>query len=761
MKRLFIITLITFLFKSLPAQMPVGAWADRLSYNTARCIAISPDEIYASTGSSVLVFNKEFNELKKISPVNGLSETGISAIGWSEEYNTLIVAYNSTNLDLISKNSLFNIPDVMNKYIPGNKRINRIRTLGKYAYLATGFGIVVVDFTKNEIHDTWKPGPGPENNEVFDIAFGNNRIYAATNFGTWYADQTNQGLAYFGNWSQVDGLPDPDSKCSNAIYSLETLYINVSDPISGDRVYAVDNTIRLFSFNPGVANTSFDYGSEGFTFSSSGSVKYFRHDGSPIATISSYGWGTPNISQGIIVNKDVWIADINNGLVRGRNLIEYTSLSLPGPSSDEVVNIISANGKTIICGGGADDSWDRLNRSFQVSVFENNQFTNIIASSAGDAMRSLSDPSNSSRFFVSTWGDGLLEFNTNTLIKHYNSTNSPLQESVTPGSGIKICGLAIDGFKNLWITQTDVPENVKILKPDGTWIIYPLKIDAPVAGDIISTQKGQKWITLPGGHGLYIIDDHKTPELFSDDQTRKLTVIDNDDKLISSVFTAAEDHAGNIWIGTDQGPVIYFNASNIFEEDVRGYRIKIPRNDGSGLADYMLGTESITAIAVDGANRKWLGTMSSGAYLLSADGTSVLKNYNRQNSPIFSDSIATIAIDNLSGEVWFGTSGGVVSVREIATSGNEEFQDVYSFPNPVREDFSGSVTITGLMKETFIKITDVSGNLVFETISEGGQAAWDLTTYNGRRVSTGIYLVFCSNNDGSKSFVTKILVIGQ
>jgi ligand-binding sensor domain-containing protein len=151
--------------------------------------------------------------------------------------------------------------------------------------------------------------------------------------------------------------------------------------------------------------------------------------------------------------------------------------------------------------------------------------------------------------------------------------------------------------------------------------------------------------------------------------------------------------------------VIYYNTDQVFNDGVRGYRIKVPRNDGSGLADYMLGTESVTSISVDGANRKWLGTKNSGVYLLSADGTSMLKNYNELNSPLFSDSIASVAVDNLTGEVWFGTSEGVLSVREIAISGKKAYDDVYSFPNPVRENYEGNVTITGLMKNTQIKIT--------------------------------------------------------
>jgi ligand-binding sensor domain-containing protein len=173
----------------------------------------------------------------------------------------------------------------------------------------------------------------------------------------------------------------------------------------------------------------------------------------------------------------------------------------------------------------------------------------------------------------------------------------------------------------------------------------------------------------------------------------------------------------------------------------------------------MLGTETITSISVDGANRKWLGTASSGAYLLSPDGMLQVINYNESNSPLFSNTINSIAVDQKSGNVWFATSKGVISVRGDAIAGLSSFTNVYSFPNPVREDFNGNVTITGLVRDAQIRITDISGNLVYKTVSDGGQASWNLTTYNGRRVATGVYMVFCASPDGSQSCVTKILVI--
>jgi sugar lactone lactonase YvrE len=744
----------------LQGQTPVGSWSDHLVYNTADCVAAGTDEVFASTGSSIIIYNKVFAELKKMSRIDGLTETGISTITWSEENKTLIIAYTSTNIDLLKNDVIYNIPDISRKYIPGEKMINKIRTNGNYAYLACSFGIVVVDLTKREIHDTWKPGDGSEDEEVWDIAFGNGKIYAATDLGVYSADLSNQGLSYFGNWNLVNLLPTPVAKYTLLIFSGGKLYANLSDPLlPGDQVYVVGDISSLFSFTSGVFNKSFDNAQSGFTVSSGASVKYYNSNGSLIKTISSYGWAVPDIYQAAVDNSDIWIADINSGLVRGENMSEFTAMTLPGPVSNNAFSIISYNGKTIICGGATDASWNNQGRPLQISIYENNNWTSIPSGTIIDPMRTLIDPDKVNHIFVSTWGGGLLEYENNNILKQYTESNSPLQTIIPGRPYVRICGLAVDKSKNLWLTQTGVPGSIKVLKPDGTWIVNPLTIDAPTIGDIIITAKGQKWIILPRGYGLFVLDDNQTPDISSDDKYKKMLVQDTENQVISFVYSIAEDLDGNIWVGTDQGPVIYFNPENVFNSDLKASRIKIPRNDGTNLADYMLKTETITSIAVDGANRKWLGTASSGVYLLSADGTTQIKNFNEQNSPLLSNSIVTLAVDNKTGDVWFGTSKGTQSFRGDATTGEEKFKKVYTFPNPVRADFKGNVTITGLIRDSQIRITDISGNLVYETVSDGGQATWDLTTYNGRRVSTGVYLVFCASKDGSQSTVTKMLVI--
>jgi hypothetical protein len=760
MGRAAVILLFLSEFFRISGQSPVGTWSDHLNYNTAVNVAAGSDEIYSSTGSSLMVYNKQFDQLRKLSKVNGLTETGISSIEWSEDHKTLVVAYLSTNIDLISRNTIYNIPDIARKYIPGKKSINKIKTIGKYAFLACSFGIVVLDLAKKEINDTWKPGNGTDIAEINDIAFGNGKIYAATNIGVFSAEIDNPGLAFYGNWTKINSLPSPSGNYSLALFTNNTLYVcRTGKYFPGDSIFAVNSSSTLFSYNPGVWFRSFCNNGTGFIISSADRLFYYNQDGILISETGTYGWGTPGISQIVSDNGIIWIADTRYGLVKRESPTQFISFSLPGPASANAVSIKSLNGKTIICGGSVDVSWNNIWRPLQVSVNENNNWTILSSTTISDPLRALIDPADNNHFFISTWGGGLLEYRNNILVNQFTEKNSPLQTIIPDKPYVRVCGLAMDGSRNLWLTQTEVPGSIKSLKPDGNWIVNPATVDVYAVGDIIITRGGLKWAVLPRGDGMFILDDNKTPEYSGDDRTREMLITDSDNKIISNAFSITEDLEGNVWIGTDQGPVIYYNPEKIFETDIKGYRIKVPRNDGSGLADYLLGTETITSIAVDGANRKWLGTAASGVYLVSPDGTLQEKNFNESNSPLLSNAINSISVDNKTGNVWIATSRGVISFRGDATEGNETFRDVYSFPNPVREDYEGNVTITGLVRDTRVRITDISGNLVYSTTSDGGQATWDLTTYNGKRVATGVYLAFCASSDGSQSIVTKILVI--
>ncbi|HLN20016.1 MAG TPA: T9SS type A sorting domain-containing protein [Bacteroidales bacterium] len=758
-----LVSIFLFLTAALcsTGQGPVGTWTDHLRYDRSFGIAAGEEKVFSSTGNSVLVYDKTVSDLRKLSKVNGLTETGISAIAWSEQYQTLVIVYNTANVDLLIKNVVYNIPDIKLKYIPGEKKINKVRISGKYAYLACSFGIVVIDIDRKEIYDSWKPGASNGDVNVSDISFSSTNIYAATDKGIYTALKTNPGLSFFGNWNIISSLPNPTGKYTLVMYAGGKLYANLSYPLlPGDYMYVVDQYASVFLYEPGVFYNSADASGSGFTVSASGSVKFFSQTGSLVKTITYNQWQTSDIAMAVESGGDIWIADRRNGMIRAEKMSSLSRLILPGPASDNAYSITSAEGKTIITGGGTTASWNNQWKPLQISVYENNHWLNILSGTISDPLYAAIDPADNNHFFVSTWGGGLLEYRNNELVKQYTNANSPLQTIIPGQPYVRIAGLAFDEERNLWITQTEVQGNIKVLKPDGTWFYDPgLEIDAPTIGEIIVARNGYKWVVLPRGYGIFILDDNGTPEDFSDDRSKKMYVRDNEGNVASNVYSITSDLDGNIWAGTDQGPFIYYNPENVFRDGYSAFRIKIPRNDGTNLADYMLGTESITSIFVDGGNRKWMGTYESGAYLLSPDGTEQLLSFNERNSPLLSNYVTDISVDNKTGEVWFATINGIQSYRGNSTEGNRAFSNVYAFPNPVREDFTGNVTITGLIVNTEIRITDISGNLVFSTMSDGGLASWDLKNSHGNRVATGVYIVFCTSPGVKQTAITKILVI--
>lgn len=760
MKRRFLTALFAGAFAQLICgQFPQRSWVDNFSYNKGQFVVAGKGKVYCSTNSGIIVADTGHNSVSRLSTVNGLTETNLRTIGWSEETATLIIAYSSTNVDLLKGNVVSNIPEIMRKNIPGLKEIYRIRTQGSHAYLACSFGIVVIDLVRLEIHDTWKPGTGTESNPVYDLAFTGGKVMAATATGVFEAPLSSQGLAYFGNWSRNQDLPSPAAAYNCIAVSGQRIYVNrVSAAAGGDTVFMHNGTWQFLYSTNGMPNHTFETSQAGeLIVASALDVRSFSQSGNPLKVISGYGSTGALPSNAIRTGSTTWIADKQAGLVAVTGSTGYDIYLPDGPGYNSVIYLTASGGTVYVAGGAVDNAWNNTWKMLEVSYQSDNRWTSHPQSAFRDAMRVI--PGNNDNYFVSTWGMGLLEFSGTTLLNQYNEYNSPLN-SIIPGSPYtRLCGMAFDKEGNLWIVHSGVTGNIKVLKPDRSWISFPVTIEAPTIGDIIISRSGIKWIVLPRGYGLYIIDDNNTPENFTDDTYRKMIVRDTDDKVISNVYSIAEDLDGTIWVGTDQGPAIYYNPDRAVKEDIKAVRIKIPRDDGSGLADYLLGTEIITSIAVDGANRKWVGTFGSGAYLLSADGTRQIAHFTTDNSPLPSNTVVSVSADLSTGLVWMGTANGIIAYRSDAPAGSDRFSSLYAYPNPVRPDYQGPVTIAGLVRDASVKITDISGNLVYETTSTGGEAVWDLNNYRGQRVSSGVYLVFCAAPDGSDSGVTKILVI--
>jgi ligand-binding sensor domain-containing protein len=379
------------------------------------------------------------------------------------------------------------------------------------------------------------------------------------------------------------------------------------------------------------------------------------------------------------------------------------------------------------------------------------------------------DPDDENHCYIGTYGDGVVELKDGEFVNLYTTGNSSL-ESIYPGTGgeknyVRIGGLVFDKNKNLWIVNSNVKDIVKVLKPDGSWssLYYQQVSYADKVDKILITSRGHKWLNVPYDNaGILVFDDKGTLDDASDDTYNFFNAFRDasSGNMInaSQYLSMAEDKTGAIWVGTNIGLLKCTNPSQavnnpdqlVFSRPIRGQE---------GDNAYFLNGESVTAIAIDADNNKWIGTGNSGVFLISEDGSETIYDFTAENSPLLSNAIQSIAVNNTTGEVFFGTDKGLVSFNSGVKSGSAVFSNVYAFPNPVRPDFDDKVTITGLSNNTNLKITDISGNLIYQAKVVGNQLVWNCRNLSGNRVATGIYLVIASTEDASESVVTKIAVV--
>ena len=328
----------------------------------------------------------------------------------------------------------------------------------------------------------------------------------------------------------------------------------------------------------------------------------------------------------------------------------------------------------------------------------------------------------------------------------------------------------IDEQGYLWVLNTSVVHNVHIKDVRGNSLAaYDLfyngvRIPLYTPGEILVDRRNTQWKWIPlcrYNTGLLLLQDNGTPVNPKDDKvTYHNEWFDQDGKPIipEFIYSLAQDRDNTLWVGTNAG--LFLIPSTIdFTTSNRCERVVIGRNDGTQLGDYLLDNEQINHIVVDGANRKWIATATSGVFLLSPDGKETLEHFTTESSPLPSNNVLSIAVLESTGEVFFGTSQGLVSYMSDAIEPMQNFSDIYAYPNPVQPNYHGVVTIRGLMANTEVRIVDASGNLVATILGNGGEVVWDMTNAQGSRVASGIYTVLCNTADGSAHGETKIMVM--
>lgn len=756
-----------------------------LPYQKCNYITGSNTTIWAATDNGLFRFNKADNSIERITKIDGLSDLGISALCYNAPNDVLFIGYSNGNIDLIQGNVITNLTDIKRAQIIGNKTINNIYFVGNIAYLSTGFGIVVIDTDHQEVRDTYVIGPNGTYLGINDIVTDATTIYAATASGIYYAPINDPYLSNFATWTKFNNLP---SGFSNSIFNTITIFhnkliVNKTIPVpnpTSDYLFEYD-----FSTLTWAPLTGFSGGAYVHDLFVRNDHLYlcdlyavFRMDttfADPNLTASFFypyniitGPATPAQPKKVFVDNsdNVWFADNIYGLVKMIGTGTGESYYPNGPISTDAYCMAESEGNILVVPGGHDDAWNNVYNVSGISREKDGLWTDYnkiqipALDTNYDLLSAAIDPANAEHYWLGSWGKGLLEINNGVCTNVYDNYNSPLQSKVEY-EWVGVGGLAYDTMGNLWVVNSHALTALDVYKANGTWQAFDFTGLIPVGttvSKILITSTGQKWMILPRGGGMLVFDDNGTLTNTSDDRKKKLGFTAGVGNIPGTeVYCMAEDDDGEIWIGTDKGIGVFYCAENIFNSGgCDAQQILITQDT---YVQILLETQTVTAIAIDGANRKWIGTEGGGVFLMSADGQTEIAHFTAANSPLLSDNITSLAIDQASGEVFFGTSKGIVSYMGEANKGEDFMGDVYAYPNPVTHEYLGPIAITGLVKNADVKITDVRGQVVYKTTALGGRAIWDGNNFQGERAASGVYMVFITNADGTEKAVTKILLI--
>ena len=801
MKKYFLLIVALIYIQQIFSQsIPLFKWQDHLSYRSGVSVTEGGGKVYCATKSGIFMYNTGDNSMERLSKINGLSDVQAVVLNCNHYNNKVLIAYASSNIDIIDGTTITNIPDIKNKNIVGNKAINNIYFVNQYAYLACGFGIVVIDMNRLEVYDTYYIGPGGNAINVRDITSDSLYFYAATDGGVYRASVNAPSLADNSAWSLITGVVNgtysgnPNGKYNfitvfrGKVYANFSRYLYSNFSAIPQVVYNGQDTIKSYNGTKWAIDSLLPYASY--------TTRALRNVNGKLIVANQYaiqiynsnlqggfwlGGATACFNDAISPesvtvdnNGGVWYADNKYGLASWKPGIGCQYRYPNGPANEFVNAMDLSGGNLMVVPGGVTNSWSNLYINDGIFDYSNNNWTDIKGQYSTivnldtlyDFMNVMVDTLDPKRAFVASWGGGVVELYNGVPVKHYTASNT---NGALNGIGnnthapVDCFGLAMDAGGNLWVGTTTVRNAIAKKTPSGAWtgidFTNVLGSAGGTIGQILIDQNDQKWIVLSRGGGILVYAGNTTAPASTGTNTKWMTTARGSGLLPSTgVYCLAEDKSGEIWVGTDQGICVFYSPENVFVpgQNFDAQQILLTQD---GNVQILLLTEIVQAIAVDDVNRKWIGTENSGVFLMSADGTQQIYHFDMSNSPLFSNNVNSISIDHKTGEVYFGTGKGIIEFRGSATVGNQDYSNLYTFPNPVKPNYDGPITIKGLVGSSTVKITDVVGNLVYETSSEGGQALWYGKNFNGEKVSTGVYMVFCTSADGSQKAVTKIVFI--
>lgn len=758
--------LATFLAVTIAhGQIPMQSWRVHFSAFNAVGVANDQNSVYMAASNGIVQFHLDDNSLEMLTMASGLSDLGISCI--SDNDSLVIIGYSNGNLDILKNNRITNVPWIKKSEIAGNKSVHSIYFYEDLVYISTGIGLVLYDPLKNEIRDTYYPYANPF---VYSTCIYHDTLFCATAAGIYFAPKNQPFLNDQSNWTKKTDLPasvlnGPFTEICSFQEKLVFAYNSAS--FGEDTVYFIQNGSLNKYNSPNLTLMDMNTDADELVLTLFSSIQVLDSDLQQLDVIYQYVSGIPEPKSCMRHDGFLWAADNNHGLVRIQNNWTNDVLFDSSPYKDACYRLDIQYGKVLVAGGGL--THNLVNNYFRngVYLFDNEQWTNfnfetqdsIYYDKDWDFVSVAINPNNTDQMAFGSASEGGLKLilNGTDITEIFNSSNSTLEST---GSKITIGDMKYDEQGNLWIVNTGI-EPLKMMTPNGDWYSFSLGSSAKdkYPYRLMIDQDGNKWVALNNA-GLVVFNEHGTFSDVSDDELRTFTTSEGYGHLPSLFVKAiAQDLDGEIWIGTEEGMVVLYSTTHIYDGSYGEFDFNPILKQVDGEVEKLLGESYITSITVDGGNRKWVGTSSSGVFCLSPDGMEEIYRFTTENSPLVSNNVLDIRVDHLSGEVFFATDKGLVSFRADASIFDEEFSDVKVFPNPVTPEFSGPITIQGLGYDSDVKFTDVSGNVIYTTRSNGGTVIWDGKTLQGDRVPSGVYLVWTASSEGKGRNVAKILFI--
>ena len=775
MNRFFFILILLFTINTYSQKDYSDSWEDFYSYNNVKDFVKFNDIIYALADNAVFTYNNTTLESNKFSSIQGLSGETTSSIFFNDTFKRVIIGYENGLVEVIDEDESISISsDIVNFNQSGQKRINHISGFGNTLYLSTPFAIVEYNIEDLEFGDTFFIGNGSTSLNIHKTIIFNNIIYAVTEDGIFQADVTSNLLINFNNWKQqFKGRNFNDIKVFN------------------DKIYVSENN-NLFELNNGVLTLVRNFfepiihlnnSSTNLVISLDKKVIVLDDSQNQIVEFTSATDFDYTVNSAFYENNTVYLGTKEFGILSAtiNQSNNYKEIHPEGPSSNDVFSIDVKNNNLWVVYGGYNAFYGSLFRRMGFSHFDGEKWLNTPFNPdfpVIDLSHVVIDPNVENRVYISSFGDtrsinsvstgGLLVVEDDEIKVFYNHLNSGLEDlepTETNRVTLRISGATFDNQGNLWVSNIHRERELKKLTPSGQWSQYDLS-----SLKTIPTQLGLSEIAIDNNNTVWMGTRRNGVYAFNENGNRKRALIatPNLGNLPDiDVLTIATDRNNRVWLGTRNGMVVFRNASTVFDAEVLNAQPVIIEENGVG--ERLLGDQRINTIFVDGADNKWFGTDNGGALYTNPSGQTTLANFSKSNSPLPSNRILKIKVDNTNGKVYFATDKGVVAYNSNVSPFGESLGEVYAYPNPALKNHE-TITIDGrngtnLPKGTNVKILDVAGNLVYETNVvegqqlQGGKVIWNKKNLAGRSVASGVYIVLLSNDDGSETATTKIAIV--